>query len=35
VRFRGKRVPDVIVAGLNYGAWLFLSGVVAFILLRG
>ncbi|HWW93229.1 MAG TPA: fumarate reductase subunit C [Vicinamibacteria bacterium] len=35
VRFRGKRVPDLVVAGLNYGAWLFLSVVVAFILLRG
>jgi fumarate reductase subunit C len=35
VRFRGKRVPDVVVAGLNYGAWLLLSAVVAFILLRG
>jgi fumarate reductase subunit C len=34
VRFRGKRVPDVVVAGLNYGAWLVLSTAVAFILLR-
>ncbi|HXB53220.1 MAG TPA: fumarate reductase subunit C [Vicinamibacteria bacterium] len=35
VRIRGKRVPDLVVAGLNYGAWLFLSVIVAFILLRG
>jgi fumarate reductase subunit C len=35
VRLRGKRVPDVVVAGLNYGAWLLLSALVAFILLRG
>ncbi len=31
----GKKVPDWAVAGLNYAAWLFLSGAVAFILLRG
>ena len=35
VRSRGKRVPDWVVVGLNYAAWLFLSGAVAFILLRG
>ena len=35
VRLRGRRVPDWIVAGLNYLAWLFLSGAVAWILLRG
>ena len=35
VRLRGKRVPDWVVIGLNYAAWLFLSGAVAFILLRG
>jgi len=35
VRLRGKRVPDWVVVGLNYTAWLFLSGAVAFILLRG
>ena len=35
VRIRGKRVPDAVVAGLNYGAWLVLSAAVAFFLLRG
>lgn len=35
VRLRGRRVPDWIIAGLNYLAWLFLSGAVAWILLRG
>ncbi len=34
VRFRSKRLPDLLVAGLNYGAWLFLSAAVAVILLR-
>jgi fumarate reductase subunit C len=35
VRVGGRRVPDAIVAGANYAAWLLLSGAVAFILLRG
>ncbi len=35
VRVRGKRVPDWAVAGSNYLAWAFLSGAVAFFLLRG
>jgi fumarate reductase subunit C len=35
VRLRGKRVPDSIILGLNYAAWLVLSGAVAFMLLRG
>jgi fumarate reductase subunit C len=35
VRLRGKRVPDWIVAGLNYLACLVLSVAVAWILLRG
>ena len=35
VRLQGKRVPDLVIAGANYAAWLFLSGAVAFILLRG
>ena len=35
VRIKGKRVPDAVVAGLNYGAWLALSAAVAFFLLRG
>ena len=35
VRLAGKRVPDSVVVGLSYAAWLVLSGAVAFILLRG
>jgi fumarate reductase subunit C len=35
VRVRGKRVPDSIVAGSNYVVWLMLSGIVAWIYLRG
>jgi len=35
VRLRGQRVPDWIIAALNYVAWLVLSAAVAWILLRG
>jgi fumarate reductase subunit C len=35
VRVRGKRVPDTIVAGSNYVVWLLLSGIVAWIYMRG
>jgi fumarate reductase subunit C len=35
VRLRGKRVPDPVVVGANYAAWLLVSGAVAFIMLRG
>lgn len=35
VRLAGKRVPDWVVVGLNYAAWLVLSGAVSFTLLRG
>ena len=35
VRLSGKRVPDWVVVGLNYAAWLVLSGAVALIVLRG
>jgi fumarate reductase subunit C len=34
VRLKGKRVPDWVVVGLNYAAWLVLSAAVAFIVLR-
>lgn len=34
VRFRGTRVPDAVIIGLNYAVWLVLSGAVAFVLLR-
>jgi fumarate reductase subunit C len=35
VRVGGKRVPDWAILGLNYAAWVVLSGAVAFVLLRG
>ena len=36
VRIKGRRVPDVVIAGANYVAWLALSTSIAFIiLLRG
>jgi fumarate reductase subunit C len=35
VRLRGKRVPDPVVIGVNYLAWLLTSVVVAWLLLRG
>jgi fumarate reductase subunit C len=35
VRLRGKRVPDWVIVAQNYVAWLVLSGLVAFVLLRG
>jgi fumarate reductase subunit C len=35
VRVRGKRVPDWVILGLNYTAWLVLSVAVAFVLLHG
>jgi fumarate reductase subunit C len=35
LRLGGKRVPDAVILGLNYAAWLVLSGAVAFLLLRG
>ncbi len=35
IRLGGKRVPDWIIAGFNYGAWLTTSAVVAWLALRG
>jgi fumarate reductase subunit C len=35
VRLKGKRVPDLVVAGANYAAWVVLSAAVAAFLLRG
>jgi fumarate reductase subunit C len=34
VRLRGKRVPDAVIVGLNYAAWLVLSAAVAMMLQR-
>jgi len=33
VRLRGRRVPDVLVSGGNFAAWLVLSAAMAFLLL--
>ena len=35
VRVRGKRVPDAVISGSNYAAWIILSAAVAYVLLRG
>ena len=35
VRVKGKRVPDAIVAGSNYVVWVLLSGIIAWIFMRG
>ncbi len=35
VRFRGKRVPDLMILAPNYAAWLIVSAVVAWLLLGG
>jgi fumarate reductase subunit C len=35
IRLGGRRVPDGIIAGLNYLAWLLVSGAVAYLLVRG
>jgi len=34
VRIGGRRVPDWMIAAPNYAAWLVISGVVAWLLLR-
>jgi fumarate reductase subunit C len=33
VRLRGKRLPDVLIAGANYAAWVVLTAAVAAVLL--
>jgi len=35
VRVRGKRLPDWLIAGPNYVAWLVISAVVAWLIVRG
>jgi fumarate reductase subunit C len=35
VRVGGKRVPDAVIVGSNYLAWVVLSAAIAFLLLRG
>jgi len=34
VRFRGKRVPDLLIVGANFAAWAAVSLVVAWFLVR-
>jgi fumarate reductase subunit C len=35
VRVRGKRVPDWVIVGSNYAAWLVVSVAVGLVMLRG
>lgn len=35
VRLGGKRVPDLLISGPNFVAWIVVSAVVAWFLLRG
>jgi fumarate reductase subunit C len=35
VRVHGRRVPDLLIAGTNYAAWLVVSVAVAWLVLRG
>jgi len=35
VRVRGKRIPEFLIAGPHYVAWLVLSAVVAWLILGG
>jgi succinate dehydrogenase subunit C len=35
MRVRGKRVPDLLIAGSNYAVWLVVSVAVAWLILRG
>lgn len=35
VRLGGKRVPGILIAGPQYVAWLVVSAIVAWLLLRG
>jgi fumarate reductase subunit C len=34
VRLRGKRLPNVLVAAPNYVAWLAISALIVFLLMR-
>ena len=35
VRFRGKRVPGVLISGSHYAAWALVSALLAWIILGG
>ena len=35
VRLRGRRVPDIAIAGSAFAGWVVVSAVVAWLVLRG
>ena len=35
IRVRGKRVPDLLISGPNYIAWVVISGAIAWLVLGG
>jgi fumarate reductase subunit C len=35
IRISGKKVPGFMISGPNFAAWLFISAVIAWLLLRG
>jgi fumarate reductase subunit C len=35
VRVGGKRVPGIVISGSNFAAWIVISAVIAWVLLRG
>ena len=35
MRVRGRRVPDLLISGSNYAAWLVVSVAVGWVILRG
>jgi fumarate reductase subunit C len=35
IRLYGRRVPDLLIAGANYGAWVVVSVAVGWLILRG
>lgn len=35
VRLRGRRLPDALISGANYAAWLAVSVAVGWLILRG
>jgi fumarate reductase subunit C len=34
VRVRGNRLPDIVIAAPNYAAWILISAVVSYIVMR-
>lgn len=35
MRVRGRRIPDLVITATNYVAWLAVSSVIAWVILRG